>query len=473
MILAAIALFWALALWAMAGAGGRRLVYLFFVVMPFGSFAVVPTTLTAGLTLTPVPIVAALMVLRVALLRRGLDRMLTLALARRGALTLTLFWIVAVVVTAFMPLLFAGRIAVVPVRVTGADIVPLYPSAQNLSQLAYLTLSVLTVLALAVLLRSAEMRRHALAAIALGAAVAVATGALDYLSSWLPVAPLLAPFRTASYALLVDTAILGSKRVVGLMPEASSYGDLCLSLLVLLYFFRRAMAGAGLRAGLVPVLMALLVACIWLSTSSAAYVGLVLFGLTAAMEWSWRAGALRPGDPGRRGLPAEFWAAAAAFLALIAIILFVPRLLDPVVALFDRMVLQKSGSSSFAERNMWTAVTFRALVDSYGLGIGIGSSRASNAAVALVASSGVLGGALYFGFVAQSLRRRAPGADPEAVLLLRAVRWSFLPIFAVSLLIATTPDFGPVLAFLYAVAAAASGAVPGAARAPGLIPRPG
>ena len=58
-----VALFWGLAIWAFFGRS-RRLLYLFFATMPFGSFAVIPTAMTGGFTLTATPIVAALLVAR-------------------------------------------------------------------------------------------------------------------------------------------------------------------------------------------------------------------------------------------------------------------------------------------------------------------------------------------------------------------------------------------------------------------------
>ena len=91
------------------------------------------------------------------------------------------------------------------------------------------------------------MRQHALRALAFGGAVAVATGIVDLVTALLGAGPGLAPFRTASYALHVAHAIHGTKRVVGLMPEAAAFGLLCLGYLSLLYFFRRALPDGWLR----------------------------------------------------------------------------------------------------------------------------------------------------------------------------------------------------------------------------------
>jgi hypothetical protein len=443
----AVVLFWAVAAWGIAGPG-HRLVYVFFAALPFQSFAVLPPAMTGGSSLTPGPVVAMLVVARCLLARRGVDNLLTAALRPERMLLLVLFWVVAVVVTLFMPHVLAGRVVVVPFRGEWLARIPLQPSAQNVSQLLYLTTSVFAAVAFAALLGAPAMRQHTLRALCLGAAVAVATGLVDFASSFLPVAPLLAPFRTASYALLVSHEVLGAKRVVGLTPEASTFGLLCLGLLATLYFLRHAIEGERLRRRVVPGLLGGLAICIWLSTSSAAYVGLILFGLVAAVEWGWRAAR------GRRGVAAELSVVAAALAGVLVILLVAPQAVDRGVAIFDTWVLQKTGSSSFQERQTWTVTSWQALVESRGIGVGVGSTRASSSVVGVTSSTGFLGALLYYGFVLQTLLRRAAPGDEEARRLLAGVRWAFLPPFADSLLIGISADFGLLLAFLYGLAAA-------------------
>ncbi|MER2509528.1 MAG: DUF1553 domain-containing protein, partial [Amaricoccus sp.] len=303
MDIAAILAFWALAAWAFFGPNGGRLIHAFFVSLPFGSFAVLSPGVTGGLTLTPTPMVALLILLRCLVRRGGLDALLTEALARRRMLLLFLFWVVAALITAFMPRVMAGRVDIIPFRGEMLGATPLRPTAQNVSQFAYLTISVFVAFAFAVLLRAPGMRQCALRALNLGALATVITGALDFASTWLPLTPLLDPFRTATYALLVTHEVLGAKRVVGLMPEASAFGSLAVGLLAMLWFFRRAIADRRLREVHAPVLMILLAVLVWRSTSTTAYVALGLLGLLAALEWCWRALAARrgagPGDENR------------------------------------------------------------------------------------------------------------------------------------------------------------------------------
>lgn len=450
-----VGFFWCVAIWAIFRQK-QALIYLFFASMPFGSFAAIPPELTAGLTLTPTPIVAILLVARELGSARGLSKALDSALKLSGVPLLALFWLVAAITTAFVPRFFAGEVEVVPVRFGfSADTVMLAPTTQNFSQFVYLTVSVLTVFAFASMLRGATMRRQALRALCFGAALTVLTGFLDFSSQYLPIASFLELFRTASYALLTNDEVVDTRRVVGLMPEASSFGSLALTFLTALYFFRRAMHAGALRDRGVPVLMGLLLLLVWMSTSSAAYVGLGLFGVAAAAEWCWRLVASGSNPYLRRGLSSEFWLGALGVWVVLLIVVVVPKVLDPMLEMFNVMVLQKSSTSSFEERSMWTLVSWNALLTTYGLGVGLGGTRASNFAVALVSNTGILGGALYFLFVIQTmLFRRAARGDAEGRALLSAVRWSYLPPFFTSLLIATTPDFGVFNAFLYGLAVA-------------------
>ena len=134
-----------------------------------------------------------------------------------------------------MPRLFAGRVDVIPINVEVPDPQPLAPTSANFTQSAYMVLSVGLIYACAVVARNNEFRRHFLRANLVAAAMLVLTGVLDLATQG---TDLLAPFRNANYALVSDAAILGSKRVVGLMPEASTFGAACVGILSVLVFLR-------------------------------------------------------------------------------------------------------------------------------------------------------------------------------------------------------------------------------------------
>ncbi|MDM0113959.1 hypothetical protein QTI66_17525 [Variovorax sp. J22R133] len=463
-----IAVFWCIAVWTLF-LPRQAMVYLFFASMPFGSFAAIPTEVTGGLTLTPTPIVAILLIVRQLGSLSGFAQALDTALKRSGLLLLFLFWLVAGIATMFMPRFFSGTVQIVPVRAGAlSDTAPLVPTVQNISQFVYISISVLTVFTFARMLRAKSMRRHALMALCLGAALTVFTGGLDVASQYLPLQPVLELFRTASYALLTDVEVLDVKRVVGLMPEASSFGSLALAFLASLYFFRRAMAKGALRDRVVPLLMGVLLLMVWLSTSSAAFLGLGLFVAAATAEWCWRVLAAGRNPYLRRGITNEFWLGAVGICLFLLVILAVPRLFAPIQEMFDVMVLQKSTTDSFEERSMWTQVSLNALLATHGLGVGLGGTRASNFAVAMASNAGVIGATFYFLFVFQTLLiRKAARDDAQGQALLSAVRWSYLPAFFSSLMVGTTPDFGLFNAFFYGFAVAiASNALEATAQAP-------
>lgn len=450
-----IALFWLLAAMAFFSPRPKGLLYLFFATMPFGSFAVVPPALTAGLTFTATPMVALLIIARVFMDARGLEYLLRMALAPRGLLLLFLFWAISAVITLFMPRVFAGEIEIIPMRLAvfmRSEM--LQPTKQNISQLAYLTISVLSVPAIARLMSSPQMRQHALYALCLGGAITIATGLIDFASQYIPIQPLLAPFRTATYALLTEVSIYaGNKRVVGLMPEASTYGALCISFLTAIYFFRRSLLNENLRRKFVPVLLAGLALFTWLSTSSAAYVALIILAGVMGLEWLWRASLSRRSGL-KRDLGLEFLVAFGGFVGVCAVLLFNPALIDPIIGLFNHMVLEKTTTSSFEERSFWTATSWQALLDTNGLGVGLGGTRASNSLVAILSNTGFAGGLCYYAFVLQTLLRRARPDDTTGVAMLNAVRWSIIPVFTSALLVGTTADFGYFNAWLYAMALA-------------------
>ncbi|MDJ0919674.1 MAG: hypothetical protein QNI84_00990 [Henriciella sp.] len=443
--------------WAIAGLGlmGRPnvLIYLLFASMSFGAFAAIPPALLGDLTLVPATVCAMLIVARTFLSTPGMTFFLNSLGGKRLGL-LFAFWFVAVLVTMFMPRLFAGFVTIMPIRATNLIESPLYPSMQNISQLAYLTVSVFLVFALTRILRTFEMQQVALKALCFGGLIAVVTGTLDYASQYIPISTFLDQFRTATYELHVEAEVMNAKRVVGLMPEASAFGAHCVGMLTAIYFFRRSIADDALRNTYAPILIGLLAGFAWLSTSSAAYVGLGLFGLFAGIEWVWRATTVPAGSRRREGMALEAWALFWGATALMIMMMMRPDILDPVYEMLDEMVFQKASTSSFDERNNWTAVSWQALMDTYGLGVGIGSTRPSNAFVAVMSNAGFVGGALFYAFVLQSLTRKALPGDSYGEAMLTGVRWAFLPGFGISLLIGTSADFGVFNAFLFGLATA-------------------
>jgi hypothetical protein len=446
-----IAIFWLMLAYGMVNRGPFIFAFLF-CSMSFGSFSVIPPELTQKMSFTPPPIIALAIIVMYAGGRNGPGRILDLALRPSQCLLLFLFLITAIWTTIFMPRIFAGAVDVIPMRLEDGTYTaaPLYPTPQNISQLMYLVISILTALACALAFRSPVTRQHMLVGLCLGGAMVVFTGLLDLIG----LGASLDIFRTAAYDYLTDVEIANVKRIVGLMPEASAYGALSVSFLTAIYFFRRAIATRWIRRIAAPCLVVLLVLFSLLSTSSAAYGGLAVFGCMAVAEWAWRWLMTPRGSLAREGLLVEFWSFVLGLSAVYLLLLTVPALFDPFARLIDTIIFQKTASDSYEERSMWTAVSLSALVETFGLGVGVGSTRASNGIVAVFSNCGVIGGLFFYGFVLQTLLRRSPTGGDIDKGLLNAVRYYLPPVIIIGALAGTTPDFGIMNACVFGLAAA-------------------
>lgn len=446
--------FWCVAAW---GVASRRpvLVYLFFATLPLGTFAVVPPAAVGGISLVAPTMAALLLAAKELALAGDGGRFLTGRLFHHELTgPLTAFWLVGFLVTVFVPRYRAGDISIIPMSGNHYVPTPLQPTAQNLTQLAYITVSVLAVVAFARTFATPARRALLLRGVLVAGAVTVLTGAVDFLSSWVPLEPALVPFRTAQYQ-IIDHAQLGdgTKRVIGLMPEASAYGHLAMALFTLAYFLRPAVADERLRRWFGHLSIGLAVMLV-LSTSSAGYAAVAVAVGLMGLHWAMRtSGQVRLPAAIRRGSQRELFTALGLVFCVVALAIVHPDAFDPVLARIHDVVLAKRQSDSYVERNMWTAVSFRAGLASDLLGVGLGSTRASNFAVVLFASTGLAGVALYATFALRLLLRRpaTPGLDDGDRGIASALRWSFLPVFTIQLLIATTPDFGLVEALRWGV----------------------
>ena len=142
-----IAIFWALACWGWFSKP-QVFLYLIFGSMSFGAFAVIPPEITAGLTLTPTPMLGLMLSAKMLMSPEGTHYFGKIALSKNGPIFLTAFWLVAVFATVLMPRLFEGEVWVIPVRSTDSAFGEmLRPTTQNFSQIAYLTVSSLSVFA--------------------------------------------------------------------------------------------------------------------------------------------------------------------------------------------------------------------------------------------------------------------------------------------------------------------------------------
>lgn len=432
-----VGIFWLLLAWGLVS---RRpvLIFLFFAAAPFGALAVVPVDLVGGINLLPQAVCACAVVLRLVLDPGARAQALqAMADVKRLGL-LSLFLIVSLLVTAFMPRLFAGTVDVVSMAGVAEGPQPLAPGTYNLTQAAYLGLSVLTVAAFTVAAADRSMMATVGRAILVGGATLAATGLATMAADAGGMGPLLEPFRTVSYVLLTEDEALGVRRLAGLMPEASSFGALCVlygAASGLLYpCFEGAMRRFAAAVALTLFVMAAL------STSSTAFVGLAVGGGLLAANWLRRL--LSPSSLHPTGGQIEFVVAAALLIAALALLLLDTRVFDQAGDMIDLMLFQKVSSESYVERMRWNDTAMDGFWATAGLGVGLGSARASNWFVALLSNTGVIGAALMLAFVVQSFIRKPPSADPWRAEFVWALKGVLLLGLVMGALAGTSADFG-------------------------------
>lgn len=325
-----------------------------------------------------------------------------------------------------LPRLFTGMTgAFVPVDGLVSE-VPLAPVSGNIAQSGYFVLGGATFFCLNLLLLSKsktfsfdnspnsekiDNEYFLLQAIGKGfffwAWLNAATGALDLVGKMAGAGDLLLPLRTAGYALLTETEHAGFWRVAGLHPEASAFGAAALAGLAFSSTYWRAS-----RSYNAFFLTIVLLSLTLLSTSSTAYAGLAVLVLVAFLA------AVRSLLRGRLLHTDAFWLGAVLVAATIvlSILLVNDDAFAKVETLLRATILEKSSSASGIERAYWNQRSLDSFFATSMLGIGLGSSRASSWAIAVLSQLGLIGSILLGILViviAWPTRRREWGDPPH------------------------------------------------------------
>lgn len=435
--------YWAIALYAFVNRG-PALIYIFFASLSFQTVAVIPPALTGGVSLTPGWVTAVLLTFKVLVWRnRALLAFAPLVDVRRFGL-LALCAVYGLVSAYFFPRFFEGT-PVVGVRANLQAAIPLMATSANLTQSVYFILSLLVTLTFYQLAKHPGARRHILNAILVGGLVVVITGAIDWATTRFGVAWVLAPLRTATYALLTGDAVMGgTRRVVGITSEASSFATLCMSFAAAIFFLRGVFEQARTRRAATAVFLGLLV-MLALSTSSTGYVGTAVL-LAASLVFGFR-----QSIAGRRSGPASLLFAYAALFGVLVLVVLVPSLASSAGDQINGLVFQKSTSESYAERSFWNQIAMQGAAASHWLGLGLGSVRASSWLVCIIANIGVPGVVLLFSFLGVVMLAKPPhpqGAEAEVVT---GAKFALIPILAMAALSGTSVSFDQMPAMLIGV----------------------
>jgi hypothetical protein len=386
--------------------------------------------------------------------------LLTLTRAREAGVALRAvfpfqpgFWLACFVaygvISGFMlPRILAGMTLIVPLGSSEhaeGGIVPLGPTSGNLTQAIYLS-GELVVFAMIVAICSTRAGFEAITWTLIGcAATNVFFALLDLGTYATGTQDLLNFMRNARYTLHHEEEVVGLKRIVGSWPEASAFAASTLAMLGFtgtMFLCGRHPRWNG------PLALASLVLLV-LSTSSTGLAAappllVILYG--TALK---RCGLYGSGR----------YSSAAVLLSPPLILMAVLLLLlnqeagAAVRDYIDLLILNKSTSDSGVERAAWNAIAQQNFLDSWGLGVGLGSVRTSSLPIALLANVGLPGTILFTFFAASSFGRRhgIPRTFPSDVRL--AARNACLGLILAGLIASPSVDLG---LFFYVLAGIAS-----------------
>jgi len=344
-----------------------------------------------------------------------------------------------------MPRIFEGEIYLLPVSVGDgvAGIYPLRPSSGNITQTVYAVGQSIGFFAIHQLLRLPGGLRHFCNAVLLlgllNAAAAIIAIACYYTGLPDPVQYL----RTA-YAVYDVYESAGLVRIQGTFSETSSFSAFTLPI----FAFSLTLWLKGIRSRLSGAVALLSVLLLLFSTSATAYVALSLYGLLFSFD------ALRNALAARRSRNTTYLLIiAVAMLGLIAAaIVFELSAAQRVTEYFEKTLLNKADSNSGRERGFWNQQAWDAFVASYGLGVGLGSARASTYVLVLLSNLGVFGTALFGMFLHRTYTRDASRSEYPVVVA--ASRHAVVALLSASCVSGAVFDLGMSF-YCFAAAAAA------------------
>jgi hypothetical protein len=165
----------------------------------------------------------------------------------------------------------------------------------------------------------------------------------------------------------------------------------------------------GVYPRVAGIASALSLTCILFATSTTGYAGLAVYTL---FEYTRILGSIFLGRRSRRIVFVVVFGPIVVAIVVMALALN-DTIWTDIVEIFRLAFFEKASSESGVERGSWNAQAITNVIDTYGFGVGIGSTRASSWVLAVLASLGIPGAICYFGFIVAVLF--APTAqDPFA-----------------------------------------------------------
>ncbi len=304
---------------------------------------------------------------------------------------LLLFLFASFFVTLFSPSIFQGDIGIIWAfgdESPWSNVeIPLKPHSGNLTQSAYAFASAVCFFSVYRIFKREGMENVVIRMAVVVAWLNIFWSVMDLVTFYTGTSEFLSFIRNGGYTLHDTATIEGIKRVNGSFPEASAYAKYSLSIFaMLLTLLSRGIGGLKVK---IPCYITF-VFLIW-SLSTTAYVGLFLYIVYLLSKSIYM---------GR--ISAKYLQGAVVFI-LFFMSVGAYYFLNGGIAVLDSLVFNKLDSVSAVERGEWNRVAWNAFVGSYGIGIGVGSTRASSFLLVLLSNVGVVGTFLYLMFLKKAL----------------------------------------------------------------------
>jgi len=353
----------------------------------------------------------------------------------------------------FLPRLFQGDMYVFSAdrsaqMATGAVTkMLLRPMSTNLTQSVYAIASTVTFLAARCLLSDDQrLRAAANGVLWLGAGNLVAV-VLNLLENYAHAPPMLALIKNAEYAVMENGEVAGLVRISGTFSEPSGFAGFSLPIFafaLVLYMsnYRRQFSGA-----IAMLTFLSLVA----STSSTAMGALFIYFAFIGMTGF---GRLFSGSALRFGGLAAL--ALGVLIAAVACAMLLPAVVDALYNYGDNLLYKKLDSESAIERKSWNVQAWANFLDSWGMGVGVGSARGSNYIIVVLSNLGVVGFCLYAAFLRQAGFGARASQSEEANHIRKAGWHAVVIILMGATLAAGVYDLGMAF-YIYCAIAAFSG----------------
>jgi hypothetical protein len=425
---------------------GAGVVYLQIVFCLFGGTAAVLFPALGGVTITPAMLYLPFTVIHAWQQR---DREAWLHRVPKAGFWLAVFALWGLLGAYYLPRFYAGEIEILTVdRALGEEravIFPLRPVSGNFTQTGYAIGEACAFLAFVGLLSKPgrlERFRDAVLLLASLNCLAALVGLAEY---HLGLPSVLDSVRNAGYGMVRAYESGGLLRIQGTFPETSAFSAFTLPL----FAFSFSLWLSAVRSRYTAVLALVSLALLLGSTSGTAYAGLAVYLACLGCELLWRAYT-------RGNVPRLSALVTSVCLVLLGIGLAFTFELDVsrrVTAFFDETVAGKLDSVSGVERGSWNRQAWSNFIDTYGVGVGLGSARASSFPLVLLSNVGAVGTLLFLSFLRQVLwvaRRTAVGPVP------RAAREAVLAGLITEVISATVFDLG-VAFFAFAAASTIAG----------------